>query len=461
MPKSAKSLKDYLIGIGWKVDETGLRKADDSTRRTLKQWRNLSVNFNKSLKELSTSQSFSLISSFFIGITKSAAKLLNDVAAVDLEIEHLAKQWMTSADNARAFNEAVEGTGLSMGELAFATKEEVQHFEEIYNYSKSLEPPAALKETLRDVRQIGLQIQKLRTFVSYLGRAISYYIGQRSGDEIKYWGGVLRNFTEWLAKSLPSIAKFIGRFVGVVLNFMSGIAKLAKSLWDLFGGVKSALGNLVNFLPILAVALSTFLLTPVGRVIAAFTTLALLVEDFMYWKAGKKSVFGELFGDYKDFSISNALGNFGEAIANVLDPLGVLREQIDQLKKAWNEGWEAGGLFGAIKSALKQLFGLGGPAKYSEDFDISSGFFEDYRSDQNISIYGNLEETLRALRGLEANERAQNTLSNNYSSSNVALDSHDTYYVGSPEEAARISKNKTIDNIKASYNSGLTSPIMT
>ena len=461
MPRSAKSLKDYLIGIGWKVDETGLKKADDSTRRTLKQWRDLSVNFNKSLKELSTSQSLSLISSLFIGITKSAAKLLNEVANADLIIERQAKQWMTSADNARAFKEALEGTGLTMENLAFATKEEVQHFEEIYNYSKSLEPPAALKETLRDVRQIGVQFQKLRTLVSYFTRAVSYYIGQRSGDEIKYWGDVLRQFTTWAAQTLPSIAKFVGRVVGVVINFVSGIARLAKTLWDLFGGIKSALGNFVNFLPILAVALSTFLLTPIGRVIAAFSLLALLVEDFMYWKAGKKSVFGELFGDYENFSIGNAFKNFKEAIVDIMDPLGTLREQIDQLKKAWNEGWEAGGLFGAIKSALKQLFGLGSPAEYSDKFDISSGFFEDYRSDQDISIYGNLEETLRALRGLEANERAQNTLSNNYSSSNVALDSHDTYYVGSPEEAARISKNKTIDNIKASYNSGLTSPIMT
>lgn len=450
------SLKDYLVRIGWKLDEDGLKRSDEKVTGTLKEWAKTIHNLRNTTMKNATSFAISAISSVTGLIIDQTVALAEE----DMVLQKQAMHWFTTTEKARAFQGALDQLGLSYSDLFWTTKEQLQQFNELYELGKRLEVPEALNDTLKQVRAITQEIRKFGTIKTYFKRAVAYFIGQYAGDEIGYWLQVIRDFVKLSEEKMPQIAQKVGRALSVILNAVSGVAKAAKSVWDVLKNIIGTISSIPGLLATLSVAIGIFLLGPLGRVITAISLIALLIEDFMYWKAGKKSALGELFGDYNDSPFSTLEGSLS-GLTNAISDVFVKLEEIGAFDFAGSAllkglkllGEAAGILADSLASTIGFLTWM--IDKPQETWDtIKNNFSGIFDKDTWKHIFGNMEFSgwlPDYIKGLQTTP-ITNT---NALTSSVLIDSHDTITVASAKEAAEYRNRKTMDNFMESYNSRL------
>lgn len=339
----SESLKDYLVKIGWDVDEKGFNLADSK----MKSFRSSIENMGHGMAA-SIAKSGLFITDTILGITSSMFSLVENIASADLATEKFARQMWTTEQNARSVSTALDVLGTSYEELFYATEEEYSRFLELNRLGKTLEAPPALEDTLVKIRDIQFEISKTKEIFSYASRWVVYYIGKMTGSDIEDVGDLLNRFNSFIIEKLPKYTK-------VIAEFFTFFYKMGKTAFTVLYRTGSAFVEVLDrigptgtkSIALISAALLALRSGPLGLVISGISMLLLLLEDFLVWQKGGKSLFGDKWQVVQDIfsDMKETFGDTGESIGEILSSFKELADTIN-LKQ---------GIFNFFKTTLEGI----------------------------------------------------------------------------------------------------------
>ena len=313
-----ETLKEYLVKIGWNVDEQGMRSAGNTIN-----------SFMNKVKAKAGSMSggfliaLSAMSSAIYKVNMEMAELVDSMADADLATEKMAKRWWTTEENARSFSTALDVLGESYEDIYYMTEEQYSRLIELNQLGKTLEAPPALDDFLVKVRDIQFEFSKFKMLIQYGSRWVGYYISEFMGVDIEDVRQFFSDINTFAMNNMPRIAKTVANFFMVfyrlgkaALLVVKGIGRAILEIFVLFNNDIGKLGLAVGgFFAILKGG-------PIVWFITLLTTLLLLIDDYLTWQRGGKSAFDWTAFDSQFKNLSGSIGDLKENLKEALDYLG-------------------------------------------------------------------------------------------------------------------------------------------
>lgn len=342
-----ETLKEYLVRLGWDIDELGYKNAEKQIKQFTKNAKGIGKGISASFVSAGIA-----VSSFLVAVNSAMVGLMTNVAQADLSVERFARRMWTSEENARSFTAALNAMGASMEDIYYMTPEEFENFIDLKNYAQQLKAPTELQNTLRLIRDIQHEFNRLKVIANYGTQWVVYYLGKYLGVDMQNLQEAFTRFNDWLAKNIPvwteKIASFFYVFYRLGKTAVTFISKIISLLDKLPTNIKIAGGAVAGFLALLKAG-------PIGWFIAALMALLLLLDDFQTWQRGGKSSLGPLWeqlssiGKNLDFSqldvvngkletlfttagdVAKALGDLFLQFLGWAEDTGVLQKALDIL----------------------------------------------------------------------------------------------------------------------------------
>lgn len=334
MAGKVESLKEYLVKLGWDVDELGLSKLQNGLSKVERSADSIGNKFVKNFAKAGTAAG-----GFLMTITTGTAKFMSNVAMADLATERWARRMWTTEENARSLTAALDAMGASYEDIFYMTPEEYKNMLELKNFASSLKAPAELEDTLKQIRDINQEINKTKVILSMATRWIAYYLGQYLGKDFKNAQEAMKEFNNYLVEKLPVVTEKIAKYI-------SWIVRLAKVAIQFIKNMKERLQNIFDKMPsgfkTATLAATAFLgalkMGPLGLFIAGITALLLLLDDYYTYQRGGKSAFdwGNLFG-----GITSNASNWIDDLDDTKESVENLKESLKKCKTAWGNVLDA------------------------------------------------------------------------------------------------------------------------
>ena len=318
-----ETLKEYLVKIGWNLDESGFKDATGKIN-TIKE----KLSKTKSIKD-----GFKVASEVIFGALKTVNEAMLDVvestALLDYETEKQARLWWVSEEQARSYQTALNALGETHQDLNNMTNEEYRRLYELNQLGRSLEAPSGLEDFLLLVRDINFEFSKLKVEFEYGRRWVVYFLGQFLGADAIKVRDFLRNGNAWIQKNLPIIAEKIARFFEAFYRLGKAAFTVGKAF---FGIVKDIVTFLFTEIPeITGLVSGLFFLIkagPLGWFIATLSAILLLIDDYMTWKRGGESLFDWSSFDEQFQSIKETFGDIKEDLGDIFIKVNNIFKQL-------------------------------------------------------------------------------------------------------------------------------------
>lgn len=315
-----ETLKEYLVKIGWNVDELGFNAAN----KKINDFRSAIVNGGKGMAASFTKAGLVIFDTIHT-VVKSMWDLADATATADLKVETFARRMWTTEQNARSLTTALDVLGMSYDDLFFATPEQYNRFLQLNELGKQLEAPAELDETLQKIRDIQFEISKTKMIFQYATRWVVYYLGEYLGMDIDEIKEKLKDFNEMAMKYLPVVTQKIAYVLTVFYRLgktvVEVLAAIGRTAVGSFGDMET---SGLRTIATLAAAFMALRSGPVGMFLLALGAILLLLEDFMVWQKGGKSLF-----DWS--SVSNTIQNMNDKFGDSTGKLEEIIQKVDKL----------------------------------------------------------------------------------------------------------------------------------
>lgn len=366
-----ETLKDYLVKIGWDLDESGFKNATNKITSIKSK-----LDKVKGIKD-----GFKVASDVILGslkvVNEAILNVVESTALLDYEVEKQARLWWVSEQQARSYQTALNALGETNADLLTMTNEQYKRLYELNQLGRSLEAPKELDDFLLLVRDINFEFSKLKVEFEYGKRWVAYFLGQFIGPDAMKARDFLKRANNYIQENLPKIAEKVARFFEVFYRLGKASLVVAKSLY-------SVIESIFKFLNLsvpqgIALVSGFFLLLktgPIGWFIAALTTLLLLIDDYMTWQRGGisafdwsgfdskfKSIKGDIsdiksdFQDIVDFVdqifnkvniVNVAVELFKEGVSGIYSFTSLIADDFDRIERVI-DGIQNGDLFSAFK----------------------------------------------------------------------------------------------------------------
>lgn len=347
-------MKEYLVKIGWDVDEQGFRKSIGIVNSLVGR---LS---GSALGVASTAvKAAGLVTSALITVNETLVSVVETTADLDLETERLARQYWTTEQNARSFSTALEVMGKDTSDLLYMTREEYNQFIELNKLGRTLEAPKGLDDYLQKVRGLNFEINRLKLIFKYGSRWVTYWISQFTGQDVETFTQKLRNLGDYIIRNIQPITKFIAKFFEVFYRLGKAGIKILSVLGKVIIFVVDLLDSqIARAVLIIGVLSKVLLASPLTMFIGALVMLLLLIDDYMTWKRGGDSAL--------DWS------KFDETITGLNEQLDILKENLAPIKEFMDNIWDK------YLSNLNPLEELQKIINFiAKDFEVISGALDD------------------------------------------------------------------------------------
>lgn len=344
---SGEVIKDFLVGLGFQIDEAGLSKFSAGiTQATI------------SVTAIGTAAvaAAGLITHFVAGIADQfdqvgdLADRVNTTAEEIMRLGYVATLTGSSVD---AANSSLEGLSRTAGEAALGIGRGEKIFKDLGLSAK--DSNGKLKDTSVLMSEIGAKIKDMgrgeqiavlskmgidRTMINALTSDVSGLAAEfdqlyknagidankaaeQSGefndsmDRLKMTFGALKSaaglaFMNQIKNGINTLRKFLvenmPKIINAVTPIINVVLKIAEAFIKIVGRVGGAIGSILGFLGkvneatngwagyILAAAAAwkflnlSFLATPIGMILSLAAAIALLIDDFLTWKEGGESL---------------------------------------------------------------------------------------------------------------------------------------------------------------------------
>ena len=316
-------MKEYLVKIGWDVDEQGFRKSIGIVNSLVGR---LS---GSALGVASTAvKAAGLVTSALITVNETLVSVVETTADLDLKTERLARQYWTTEQNARSFSTALKVMGKDTSDLLYMTREEYNQFIELNKLGRTLEAPKGLDDYLQKVRGLNFEINRLKLIFQYGTRWVTYWISQFTGQDVETFTQRLRNLGDYIIRNIQPITKFIAKFFEAFyrlgkagIKILSVLGKVIIWVVDLFDS------QVTRTIAVVALLSKVLLASPLSMFIGALVMLLLLIDDYMTWKRGGDSAL-----DWSEFDES--ISDLKTSLDELKDSLQPIKDNLDHI---WNE----------------------------------------------------------------------------------------------------------------------------
>ena len=220
-----ETLKEYLVKIGWDVDELGF----DAANKKINDFRSAIINGGSSMAASFTKAGLAIFDTIYT-VVDSMWDLASATAVADLKVETFARRMWTTEQNARSLTTALDVLGMSYDELFFATPEQYNRFLQLNTLGKQLEAPAELDETLQKIRDIQFEISKTKLIFQYATRWVMYYLGEYLGTDIDTVKEKLKSFNDMAMKYLPVVTQKIAYVFNVFYRLGKTVVEVLAAI---------------------------------------------------------------------------------------------------------------------------------------------------------------------------------------------------------------------------------------
>lgn len=326
-------LKEYLVSVGFKVDDASLgaaRKAMGSADKAVSGFTDSAVsNFAKAGAGMAA---------FFATAQLGIAKYITGLAKADLQNDIFARKMWTSTENAKAYQTALSALDVSLEDLYFSP-ELMGKYQQLRKEGLGMMVPTdEYKEQMQMIRSVVFEFQRLKQIGSYATQWIGYYL-------TKYLEGPLGDIKEKFGSINNMLQEKLPIWTKHIAQVLSWFVRLGSAAWSIKEGLLAAVAVFAAF--------KLVNMGPLGALILGLTALLLLIEDYQTFKDGGESLlpnFWQKFGEgtegahdrLKHFmdqlKESERLKEFRESIMNLG---GALKDLGGELKDAGEEALDA------------------------------------------------------------------------------------------------------------------------
>ena len=329
-------IKSYLVRLGVDISPSDLSKWDNGLKK-------IDTGFRSTVKNLVSS--YSKVSGIFASTSIAIGKFVESVAQSDMEMQRFAQRMYMSRDSAKALQTTLDSMGLDgihdLQDVAL-NPELTRQYRELIDLSRSLTTPKAVKESLKDIRSISQEFNKLQTIVTYFMERVAHFIYQTASTPAKRFQQFLNNFNVKFSKNISNWAESLGKILGSILRLslrlgeaLTSIINSVKNLWNSLSGLSK------GFIGALFLINRIIKGSPIWRLMTVFSAFLLLLDDYKTYREGGisakilKPVWGFVDKQRED---PNSGWNFlVNSIKNLIDGVKNLIEGIKTLIKMFTD----------------------------------------------------------------------------------------------------------------------------
>jgi hypothetical protein len=319
-----ETIKEYLVSLGFNVDLASyadFNKALDMSETAIQSFGSTAIS-----TFLTASAAFA---SFVASVVVGMSKLVEETADADLEFSKFARQMLTTKENAKSVQMALDALGVSMEDL-WLSPELLSQFQELRKLSTELEPPEDFNEQMQFIRSIKLEIAKAKMQIHYALQWVSYYLVKYLREPLQDFKNTLQSLNEFIKDKLPQWTKYVAQFASWAFRLFNMIVGAGKGLIELLDKIPANAKKMILALLALAPLLAG---NPFFIMIAMITTLLLLMEDFYTFTQGGESALGDFWK-----SLATVGKEGGDALGGIF---GMLTEELGEVAEAAIEATQA------------------------------------------------------------------------------------------------------------------------
>ncbi len=328
---SRNILKEFLISLGFSVDEKQYQAATEKLKRFEKNAAEVAEDMGKNMKKGSAVAVTALT-----GLTISVAAYVAGVTKADLETEKFARRmWMTET-NARSLQNSLSAMGESMDTIydVAANGELRSRFLQLRADAAKLEGGAEIEQGLKEIRAVWFEFQRFQLLLTYGSRYVAYYLSKYLAvpmAEIKEaMQGINREGRTIVEEWGDKIARVLSWLIRLCLAGTQGVGDLIGMIHRLPGEMKLAMAAMA--------ALGFAAMNPFTLMIAAIGAILLLLDDFYTWKRGGKSLLGDTWAQLDQMDVgSKSFQSIQKLLKHTSDLLDTLGEKWKALNETVKE----------------------------------------------------------------------------------------------------------------------------
>lgn len=294
-------IKEYLVSLGFNVNKNSLSDALDTVNFGTDKMVSMVSKMTSSLAK-GTVGIITLVSSAVVAV----GKLIVSVADADMQMQNAANSMWMNVDAYRVTEDAVTSLGYSMNELSTIARnpELTARFKELVSLGQQTSAPKELDSMLKKVRDVTFEFDKMKVIAKNGVRQIVYYFMKYLGVDIDEIRAKLSNFNKFLQENLPKISAVIAKVLYYIYRIGKAIAYVvslgAKLISGAYNFMKKFPATFKVFIGVIGAILLT--INPILTIIlAGLSAIVLLIDDYMTWKRGGKSLFGDKWQGVEGF----------------------------------------------------------------------------------------------------------------------------------------------------------------
>ena len=330
-----KTLKEYLVSLGFSVDDKTYNAAMGKMKAYEKVAGKMAGNVGKSIAK-GSAIAVAALTTVTVGVTKYASS----VADADMATEKFARRmWMTET-NARSLQNVLKAMGESMDSLydVAANAELRGSFFQLRADAAKLEGGPEIDEAMTKIRNVQLEIQRLKLLLSYASRYIAYYLTQYLAVPMEQFRQSLKAINDNGESLIKVWGDKVAKALSWVVRLFAAGAQAGMSLIQMI----QRLPYEVKVAMLAIAAMGAIMLNPFTAIILAIGAILLLLDDFYTWQRGGESMFGDMWQKLTD-SIDEFKAKFAgqdfesPALDMLMWMLDTVKGKIGDVKAEWDK----------------------------------------------------------------------------------------------------------------------------
>jgi hypothetical protein len=350
------TIKSYLVSLGFSVDKSSYNEA---TKAIDGAGHNVTKFASGAVKNFAIAGV--AVTSFAAAAVVGIAKFLDGLGEASIKNEMLARQMWTSEQNAMSYNATLKAMGVSLQDL-YLSPTLMSQFKELRQEANNLQAPSDYKEKMKLIQSVSFEFKRMKLEAGYALQWIGYYFIKYMNGPITSIKKELTSINNVIVKEMPSWTKEVAKVMSWFAQFGITTVRAIKDVIRIFDDIGSGIPKNIKLIGAAIVGLGAIISTgPIGILIAIFTGLILLLDDFYTYLDGGESQFGpfwkklvEMFDKFKGIGdiVDGIKQKFGEFFKALED-----NGTIDNFKQNFENNFKIIGLlFDGAKKWVKELF---------------------------------------------------------------------------------------------------------
>lgn len=386
-----ETIKEYLVSLGFEVDESSHEKANEAVSSIGKRVVKFVMDVKQSIKAfegfaaevtVNMAKAATMVGGFVTAAAAGTGKLLNGLGDQEIQMEMLARQMWTTQQQAQAFALTLKAMGANLQQL-YLSPTLMEQYRELNAVAQKMQPPADYNQQIQLVQSISLQFKQMKLEAAYAFQWIGYYFIKYMAGPLTKLRDILQSINAAIVENMPSWTQTVAK---VMASFWQGAVYVVQALGSVYDWLKTILSYMPGWSKgviaamaglRLAMAANPFMLFVIG-----LTAVILLLDDFYTYIHGGQAALGPFWqwlmkvtDGFKQFGSAKSIGKelqkvfndlahafgtviiFAENLFRTFQKNGTITEYVNGWKSYFKALQDVGSAINSIVDGIGHLYG--------------------------------------------------------------------------------------------------------